>query len=82
MILAANAVDVHDLIEVAWVSLVAGVLLITAVSVSIVGATRSAAERREGHGTAATLYAGLSVLAAAVCVAGVVLGVSVMLSKG
>jgi hypothetical protein len=80
--LAASAVDVHDLVEVAWVSLVAGVALVTAVSLSIVGAARSAAERREGHGTAATLYAGLSLLAAAVVAGGVVLGVSVMLSKG
>ena len=82
MIVASSVVDVHDLVQVAWVSLVAGVVLVTAVSVSIVGAARSAVERREGHGTAATLYAGLSLLCIAVCVAGVVLGVSVMLSKG
>ena len=82
MILGTSAIDVHGLLEVAWVSLVAGVLLMTAVSLSIAGAARSAAERREGHGTAATLYAALSLLAAVIVAGGVVLGVSVMLSKG
>jgi hypothetical protein len=82
VIFADSVVDVHDLLEVAWVSLVASVILVVAVSLSILGAARSAAERRDGNGTAATLYAGLSVIGAAICVGGVVLAVSVMLSKG
>jgi hypothetical protein len=79
--LAAGAIDVHDLVEVAWVSLVSALVLITAVSVGIVGAARAAGARREGHASTATLYVALTVVSIAVCAAGVVLAISVMLSK-
>jgi hypothetical protein len=77
-----DIVDTHDLLQVVWVAATAGVGLIAAASLGIVGAARATAERREGRTVAAGLYAALAVLAALVCAAGVVLGVSVMLSKG
>jgi hypothetical protein len=79
---ADTIVNTHDLLQVVWVAAVAGVGLVTAASLGIMGAARSTAERRAGRGLAAGLYAALAVAAALVCAGGVVLGVSVMLSKG
>jgi hypothetical protein len=79
--LAADAIDVHGLLQVAWVSVVASLVLTVAVSGAIVGAARAASERREGRTSAATLYLALMVVGIAVCAAGVVLAISVMLSK-
>ena len=78
----ANVVDTHDLLQVVWSAAAAGVGLIVAASLGIMGAARATAERRDGRALAAGLYATLAVAAALVCAAGVVLGVSVMLSKG
>ena len=77
----ASVVDWHDILEVVWVSAAAGVGLITAASLGILGAARAPGERREGRHVAATIYAALAIAAAVVCAGGVVLGVSVMLSK-
>ena len=79
--IAAPVVDAHDLLQVVWVSLSAGVALVTAASLGILGAARAATERREGRTLAASLYAALAIAAALVCAGGVVLGVAVMLSK-
>jgi hypothetical protein len=81
-VILADVVDTHDLLQVVWVAAVAGVGLIVAASLGIMGAARATAERRDGRAFAAGLYATLAVVAALVCAAGVVLGVSVMLSKG
>ena len=77
----ADIVDGHALVEVIWVSLAAGIGLIAAGSLGIAGISRANAQRREGHALAASMYLALAVLAALVCAGGVVLGVSVMLSK-
>jgi len=77
----ADVVDGHALVQVIWVSLAAGVGLVTAASLGIAGISRANTERRSGRALAASMYLALAVLAGLVCAGGVVLGVSVMLSK-
>jgi hypothetical protein len=76
-----GAVDTAGLLEVVWVSLLAGVGVTLTYSLVVLGLGRSAAARREGHEGAATAYTLLAALAFAVFAAGVVFGVNVMLSK-
>ena len=80
--ITSTVVDTHDLLQVVWVAAAAGVGLVTAASLGIMAVARAPAERRDGRPLAAALYAALAIAAALVCTAGVVLGVSVMLSKG
>ena len=80
--IAADVVDWAALWQVVWVSTVAGVALVLATSLAILGAARANSERRDGHAAAASLYAALAIAAALACAGGVVLAVSVMLSKG
>jgi hypothetical protein len=67
--------------EVVWVSLAAGLAISTIFSLVIRWSAGYDAARREGRDGVAALYAGLSVLALAVFLVGVVLGVDIMLSK-
>ena len=78
----ATIVDWGDIVSVIWASLAAGIGLVTAGSLTIYGGARANTARREGHTGAATLYGVLGILGALICAGGVVLGVSVMLSKG
>ena len=80
--IATDVVDWAAIWQVIWVSAVAGLALVAATSLAILGAARSNSERREGHALAATLYATLAVAAAVMCAGGIVLGVTVMLAKG
>jgi hypothetical protein len=75
------AVDVGALVEVVWVSLLAGVGVTLTFSLVVLGTGRSAEARRTGRSPAANAYAGLAALAFLVFVVGVVFGVNVMLSK-
>ena len=74
-------VSSSQLAEVVWVSMVAGVGVTTIFSLVIRWSGGFEAARREGRDGAAALYAGLSVLALAVFLLGVVLGVRTMLKK-
>jgi hypothetical protein len=63
----AVLVDVKALLKVVWVSLVAGVGVITAFSMVVLGATRAGdLRRRERRGTA-VLYGVLAAVGAAGC---------------
>jgi hypothetical protein len=75
------AVQAGDILEVIWVSLAAAVFVSTVFSLVVVGSGRSAAARRDGHGTASVVWAGLAVLMFALFAAAVVYGVHIMLSK-
>jgi hypothetical protein len=75
------AVEAGDILEVIWVSLVAGVFVSTAFSIVVLGSARSAEARRSGQGTNALVWAGLAVLAFAAFAAAVGFGVHIMLSK-
>jgi hypothetical protein len=75
------AVDVAGLVEVVWVSILAGVGITTMFSLVLLGGARSAEARRSGRAHVATLYGALAALAFAVFAAGVIFGVNIMLSK-
>jgi hypothetical protein len=74
------AVEAGDILEVIWVSLVAGVFVTLTFSLVVAGSARSAEARRTGH-RSAVLWGGLAVLAFAAFTAAVVFGVHIMLSK-
>jgi hypothetical protein len=75
------AVNVGDLVEVIWVSLLAGVGVTLTFSLVVLGSGRSAQARRLGRESAAMGYATLAGVAFLVFVAGLVAGVNIMLSK-
>jgi hypothetical protein len=75
------AVKAGDIVEVVWVSLLAGVLVCVAYALVVLGTARSAEARRSGSGTAALVFGALAAIALAACVAAVVFGVHVMVSK-
>lgn len=51
-------------------------------SLVIYSSGRAGDARREGNGTAATVYGALAVLAFAIFLGGVIVGVTIMLNKG
>ena len=75
-------VEVGQLFEVAWVSLVAGVGVSAAFSLVVLFGARSAEARRGGEAGPAAAYGGLALLVFAVFLAVVGFGVHIMLSKG
>ena len=76
------AVEVGQLFEVAWVSLVAGVVVSTAFSLVVLFSARSVDARRGGRSGPAAAYGGLALFAFAAFMAVVIFGVQIMLSKG
>jgi hypothetical protein len=76
------AVEVGQLVEVAWVSLLAGIIVCSAFSFVVLFSGRSAEARRSGAVGTAAVYAGLAVVAMIAFLAVVGYGVHVMLSKG
>ena len=75
------AVNVGDLVEVVWVSVLAGVGVTLTFSLVVLGSGRSEAARRTGRDGAAFAYATLAGVAFLVFVAGLVAGVNIMLAK-
>ncbi len=75
-------IDTGALLDLLWAGAAAGLTLVAATSLAILGTTRSGAARRAGHRGRAAANAGLAGLAMLVCAAGVVLGLTVMLDKG
>ena len=73
-------VQAGDILEVIWVSLVAGVFVTASFSVVVLGGARSAEARRTGRSGA--VWAGLAVLAFVAFLAAVAFGVQSMLAKG
>jgi hypothetical protein len=75
------AVEAGQLFEVAWVALLAGVIVTTAFSFVVLFGARSAEAGRDGRAGAAAVYAGVALLAFLAFAAVVVFGVQIMLSK-
>ena len=75
------AVKAGDIMEVVWVSLVAGVFVTVAFSFVVLGMARSTEAARGGRGTAAIAYATVALVAFGMFAAAVVFGVQTMLSK-
>ena len=75
-------IDWGALFEVIWVSALAGVGVTAIYSLVIYSSGRAGDARREGNGTAAAIYGGLAVLAFVIFMAGVIIGMTIMLNKG
>jgi hypothetical protein len=75
------AVELSQLVEVVWVSLVAGVGITTAYSLVVLGSARYTDAQRGGRRRAAAAYAALAALGLLVFAGGVGYGVHVMLAK-
>jgi hypothetical protein len=75
------AIDVGQIAQVIWVSVLAGVGITAAYSLVVLGSARSLQSRRSGQSGAAIAYAGLAVLIFCLFAAAVAYGVHIMLSK-
>jgi hypothetical protein len=75
------AIDSGQILEVVWVSLVAGVGITGAYSLIVLGSARSLQARRSGRAVASVAYAGLAGLMFLLFAATVIYGVHIMLSK-
>ena len=77
-----DIIDGGALLQVIWVSLAAGLVLVGAMSLAIVGFARASHERRERNAGAAGAYFAAAIAGTGVIAAAVVLGVAIMLHKG
>ena len=76
------ALKAGDILEVIWVSLLAGIVVTVAYSLLIFGGARWAEARRNGASGSAIGWAGLATVAFLAFAGTVVFGVHIMLSKG
>jgi hypothetical protein len=74
-------VEVGQIFEVIWVSLVAGVGITTVYSLVVLGMGRYAEARRTGRGSAALGYGAMTLVFLALFAGGMVLAVQIMLTK-
>lgn len=81
MALAAKLIDTNALLNVVWVSLVAGVGGTAAFSFTIVGATRFVDMRRSGHAVEAWMFAALGALGLAICLGAIAFGIYEIVNK-
>ena len=81
MTVAAAIVDTHALVQLVYVSLIAGVGICLVYAVAVVGITRSQERRKADRRVAAALYAALAVIAVAACGWAVVTGIAIMATK-
>jgi hypothetical protein len=75
------AVELGTLLQVVWASLVAGIGFTTVFSVVIFASARAGEANRAGRSSAALAFGALAAVALLAFAVGIVLGVSVMLSK-
>ncbi|MEA2397128.1 MAG: hypothetical protein QOK25_684 [Thermoleophilaceae bacterium] len=78
---AAKIVEWHQLLQVVYSALAAGIGVAGAFSVAVAGATRFTEERRAGAMARAAAFGVLACLGLAVCAAAIVLGIVVMTTK-
>lgn len=77
----AAAVEWGDVLEVLWVSAVAGVGVTALFALALLGATRAVDMRRNGRGAAAGAYAALMAVAGTGVAVAVAFGIVVMTHK-
>lgn len=77
----ATIVDTGDLLEVVWVSLVAGIGVTAAFGLAIVGSSRATELGREGRPGEALLFGAMGALAMAAVIAAIVYGIVVLTDK-
>lgn len=78
---AASVIDWGALLDVLWASLLGGVGVTAAFSLTLLGATRAVDMRRDGRVAAAGAYAALTAVGTVVVLGAVVIGVIVMTAK-
>ena len=71
-------VDTHALLQVLWVSVVAGVGVTGAFAFAILGATRALEFGRDGRVAEATIYGVIGVLGVAAFVSAIVFGIVIL----
>ena len=81
-LLAESVIDWGALLNVLWASVVGGVGVTAAFSLTLLGVTRAVDLRRDGRVAAAGAYAALAGVCGVLVVAAVAFGVVVMTSKG
>ena len=74
----ATVVDWDALLQVIWVSLLAGVGVTASFGFALVGATRSLEYGREGRVAEAALYGAVGVAGVAIVVAAIVFGIVIL----
>jgi hypothetical protein len=79
--MALAAIEFGALLQVVWVSLVAGVVVTAAFAIVVRESARSAEARRAGEAAASFIHATLAVVVFAAFAAIVVVGLVVMLKK-
>jgi cation transporter-like permease len=77
----AEIVDVGDLVNVVWTSVVAGLGVCIVFSLAIVGFARATDTRRDGNSVATVAYLTMALVAFVAVMALVVFGVIVMTAK-
>jgi hypothetical protein len=75
----ATVVDWHALLQVVWVSLLAGVGVTAAWGFALLGAIRSLEYGRQGRSGEAAVYAVVGVAGIAIVIAAVVFGIVVLI---
>jgi hypothetical protein len=81
MTVFAEVVEWDAVLEVIWVSLLAGIGVTAIFSLGVLGASRAIEARRGGTGGAAGAYALLTLVAFAVVAAAMLFGIVVMTQK-
>lgn len=75
------AIEWGKLVQVIWVSLLAGVGITALFSMVIYGSTRAAESRREGRSTLATGYGVMAAVAGVAVIAIVVFGLAIIVTN-
>ena len=73
-------VDTHALVQVLWVSVLAGVCVTAAYGLAILGGTRALEFGRDGRIGEAAVYAVIGVVGIAVFIASIVFGILTLIS--
>ena len=81
MILATAIVDTHALLQLVYVSRIAGVGICVVYAVAVIGVARSNEHRRADRRGASALYAALATIAVAGCCWAVVTGIAILAKK-
>ena len=77
----AAVLDTHGLIELVYVSLIAGVAICAVYALAVVGLTRAQERRRGQRPVAAALYATLAAVSLGACGWAIVMGLTIMARK-
>ena len=74
----ASIVDTHALLQVVWVSLLAGVGVTAAYGFGLLGTTRAIEYARDGHAAQAVAYAAVGVFGLVIVVGAIVFGIVIL----